>query len=672
MELEKTKDYKPYKYSFDEFNPVQTEVLHLLRTNDNNNLTLSANTSSGKTICAEFMIDQTLELNKKVVYLSPLKSLADERYEDWQNRFPDREILILTSDYANSSTTVIDKKLRDSDILILTSEMLDHKTRTYKSSKSSWLKRVGLLIVDESHIIGSENRGAAVEVSLMRFSKLNKKARILLLSATMSNPIDFQQWLQMLNGKTTDVVESTWRPVPLTVHYNVYESVLKKTEYGGTLFDYYATEKAKLQTAVDVIMTKVDKQKFLVFVHSKAAGRSIVKLLEKTGVYTVFHNADLPKRERQEIEEEFKDVHGNLRVLVSTSTLAWGVNLPARNVVIVGTKRGMSSVDSLDIVQMAGRAGRYGIDEAGDVYMVVQSGVVSEWTRTFEKPRPVLSMLESPKVLAFHTVVEINNGIITSEDELIRWYRRTLRYLQTLKNSLYVDSLLVPALRKLFMITTEDPLTTTTLGQISSMLYFCPYDIAAWYMNFRKLMNVDNVTDYHLAWALFNVPKNESWVVKTLKDELDNFKKELSKSGVSTNGDRSLMHMFVGYTCLSGEDVNRTLNAIKREITFDFDRTIIAVKLIVNTIKKSKRSLEMLTTLDEVGLQIKYGVSRESVRLVRIPGIGARRSASLIDINVFSAEDIVKSKRLLHENFSDKVGKSIFSAAKKYLRNKRK
>ena len=101
-----------------------------------------------------------------------------------------------------------------------------------------------------------------------------------------------------------------------------------------------------------------EHEKCLLFVHDKTTGKELVRQLRGEGVVTEFHNADAPKDTRKRIESEFKDPMGKIRVLVATSTLAWGVNVPAKNAIIVGTTRGINQVDLADIHQMAGRAGR--------------------------------------------------------------------------------------------------------------------------------------------------------------------------------------------------------------------------------------------------------------------------------------------------------------------------
>jgi replicative superfamily II helicase len=96
----------------------------------------------------------------------------------------------------------------------------------------------------------------------------------------------------------------------------------------------------------------------LIFCHDKNTGRQVLGMLKHEGIESFFHNADLELKERLEIEGKFADRENGIRVLVSTSTLAWGRTLPARNVIIVGVHRGLNDIDQLDVIQMAGRAGR--------------------------------------------------------------------------------------------------------------------------------------------------------------------------------------------------------------------------------------------------------------------------------------------------------------------------
>ena len=305
-----------YPYKFEHFNPVQTAMLPYRATDCN--VLISAATSAGKTICAEIIMDEVLRAGMRVVYLSPLKALTREKYEDWQERYSEEKISILTGDF-----TLTDKRkaeLHKASIIVMTSEMADSRTRRMLAEKNFWLREVGVIVVDESHIITTE-RGHAVESGLMRFTSINKKARVVLLSATMKNTEELGSWLTKMNGKPTQIIASEWRPVDLYLHLQEYVPIVNS--HGGE--DHLATRDVKIGWAVKLVAKKPN-EKFLIFVHDKSSGREIVRRINSEAGTTVakFHNADLELHERIEVEDSFEKRDGGLRILVSTSTLAWG------------------------------------------------------------------------------------------------------------------------------------------------------------------------------------------------------------------------------------------------------------------------------------------------------------------------------------------------------------
>lgn len=305
-----TSDFAEYPYPFKKFNRLQTTIVENKRYKKDVNVVMGASTSSGKTIAAELFMWQVLKQGKKVLYISPLKSLTQEKYEDWTQTFGDTyKICIMTGDYLASPLRI--KELGKADIITMTSEMVDSRTRKAGSEASTWISQVGLVILDESHII-STNRGHAVEVGLMRFSKLNPHAKILFLSATLPNVVDFAVWLYKLNRKRTIVINSHWRPVTLNWHFIEFISEGK----------YQEQVTNKIKTAISIIKKK-PKEKFLCFVHDKNTGRQLVYWLGRNGIKSFFHNAELSLADRLSIEKDFSKRKG-LRVLVATSTLAWG------------------------------------------------------------------------------------------------------------------------------------------------------------------------------------------------------------------------------------------------------------------------------------------------------------------------------------------------------------
>jgi len=656
VDLIRTDSYGYRKYPFDVFNPVQSSVLPFQK--DDSNIIIGANTSSGKTICAEFLIDDTLERGMKVIYASPLKALTEEKKEDWIIKYSDKNIVIMTGDYVLS-----DKKkeeLSKADIVVLTSEMLDSRTRKFKHEKNFWMSKVGLLIIDESHIL-TTNRGHAVESGVMRFTELNKDSRVLFLSATMPNVGELGNWLTILNGKKTEVIYCDWRPVELQIHYKEYDIVCGINGFP----DYWANQNNKINFAANIVMSKPD-EKFLVFVHDKNTGNSITKILKNNDIETYFHNADLKIEDRIDIENKFNDRSGGIRVLVSTSTLAWGRNLPARNVVIVGIHRGINEVDELDIIQMAGRAGRYGIDDEGHVYMIIPNGDSKRWEHIFKNPRPVISVMNDQPVLAFHVISEIMNKNIKSTDSMLEWYSRSLSYLQNSKFDSEHAEMLIDVLIEMNMIVKSDILRVTGLGKVSAMMYFSPYDIYYWYKNFstvlkRKIEFDDDV----IGWCIGDIPSNDmGYIPKSLQNIVSDYMYNLRSKGIRRISDASLSAAAISDK-ISGGNSDYFSNII-RGISFDIRRQVQALSMVDSMYANWK----MDDFFRSLPYRINYGVSSDMVGLVKINGIGSVRAKKLWKIGVKSIEDVVNFGR---KNLDDLFGynsDSIYKSAVELLNNK--
>jgi len=645
-----TTEYKSHQYTFPNFNPVQSLVFPHI--NSDNNLVIGANTSSGKTICAEMLMDGILANKKKIVYLSPLKSLTQEKYSDWQKRFPDKTIEIMTGDYNLSESQA--NKLKTVDIICMTSEMLDSRTRKFESEKNTWLYNVGLLIVDESHITGVEGRGPSCEVGIMRFTQINPDARVLLLSATMPNVEEFGEWLSILNGKKTDIVLCDWRPVVLKMHYIEYT----------TQGDYYDNRNAKMAEAVDLVLQKPE-EKFLIFVHDKTTGREIIKLLKAKNVTAMFHNADLNITDRLKIEEQFKIKKGGLQTLVATSTLAWGVNLPARNVIIVGVHRGMNEVDELDIVQMLGRAGRYGIDTEGFVYMVLPERTIEKWKSRIRNPRAVTSCLKKLDVLAFHVLSEINTKNIINEANVKSWYSRSLASVQQIDMHEDESAHVIQDLINMKMVKRQkmgNMLNITNMGIVSALMYYNPYDIYDWYRNFEQINSKGSISDVAMAWAIADIPSNRlTYVPKNMIEKVAEYKKLLIANGIdmSYTDLTSINSIYAAYHCLQGSDpIDGMIKSTMRSFQYDAPRMISSLEMI--DANYSRWGMDW----NEIGTRAIYGVRKEMLNLVKIEGVGRARAEKLYSLGFTDAASLAKTDASkLQPAFTLKLAKEIIKNA---------
>ena len=236
-----TSEFPFAKWKFEKFNPVQSRIMEFY--NQDCNALVAARTSAGKTVIAEQFLSQEIrERGGKGMFLAPLRALAREKVTDWTNpeyHLSDLKISICTGDYRLTKERT--QELDDADIIIMTSEMLSHRSRSHNSEQSQFLKKIGTLVIDEFHTIGVHNRGDHLEVGLMKFTQINPTARLVLLSATMPNVEQLAEWVSYsLNQKQTFVLRSEYRPVPLTIHYETYDDSI-------TRYDLVEQEKINLE-----------------------------------------------------------------------------------------------------------------------------------------------------------------------------------------------------------------------------------------------------------------------------------------------------------------------------------------------------------------------------------------------------------------------------------------
>lgn len=641
--LRRTSDFGYAKWDFEYFNPVQSELIDYY--DKDINCIVAASTSAGKTVCAEIFLSYDIRKNKKKgVILFPIKALAQEKYDDWtspSHHFSDLKIRILTGDYRQNL-----KNEDDFDILIMTSEMLNSKSRL---SKDNFMKKVGTLVVDESHMIGSPGRGDHLEVGLINFINLNSSSKIVLLSATMPNIDEISGWLKKISKKDCFVLNSNYRPCPLKIHYEPYED-----NFSG----YNQIEEEKINKCLDVI-EYYPKDKFLVFVHTKKTGELLKNALIDAGIDTEFHNAGLEKNRRIELENKFKN-DPNFRVIVATSTLACGLNLPSRRVIVVGVNRGLELVENSNIMQMCGRAGRPRYDKKGDAYILLPKTQINVLKNKISKIENVNSQLlisqqGSYKVLSFHLVNEIYNKNINTLDDVYNWYEKTLCRFQSFDiDSGVLDSTLKNLKNKQIISENDGKLSTTNIGKISSIFYYPPFDVADFKNNLKLYYKFDFEDDYFLSFILANIDTNRSNVIsKSEKNIIENYKSKLnsilSNLAIKCFYNDSCLKFAYCYYCLLNGLHNSELSGNIRNIQMDFPRTAEVLKSI--------NSFDLKLFDDDffeiLKIRIQNGVPKHLVDLCRLPNIGRQRSKKLYEnkiknINQLLSTDICKLQEILN------------------------
>ncbi len=664
-------EYPYAKWSFEKFNPVQSRAFEFFDKETSG--LIAAMTSAGKTVVAEmFLAHEIRKRGGKGMFLAPLRALAQEKIDDWTDKeyhFNDKKISICTGDYRLTKERA--KELNDADLIIMTSEMLNHRSRNYKSEQNEWLKEVGTLIVDESHLLTVPGRGDHLEVGLMKFTEINPNARLVLLSATMPNVEEIAEWVSYaLTKRDTFVLRSQYRPVPLNTHFESYYDGYQK---------YDDREVEKVNKALDII-EHYDKDKFLVFAHTKRTGELMKQACRAAGITCEFHNANLEKKDRVKLEHNFRK-DPKLRVVVATPTLAWGLNMPARRVIILGVHRGLEEVETYNITQMIGRSGRVGLDPQGDAYILLPESKMDFYKNRLKNPDRIESQLlckvggtgESKpkhKVLAFHIVSEIHHGGIKTTDDVHHWYKRSLACFQSLELEDDVVNDTMELLKFNGAVREENgEYKVTPVGMISSMFYYSPFDVNDLRKNFNDLFgNNHQDDDYWLSLALGNIDTNRMNIVTNAeRDEMATYVNKIRQLNPAGFGykwfDAAMKAGFCYYNLLNGFNSN-VLSAVQRNLQFDYNRLSQVLIALDSMGCKWSRS-GWLHALEQ---RISSGVPMYLVDLCRIPNVGKVRAKKLYEAGIKTAEefadlDPAEAKKLL--NIKDEILTEMMSEAQK-------
>ncbi len=574
------------------YNPLQQETIKHI--NSDSNLIISAPTSSGKTIVAEQFMFTALSQGKRALYLSPLKALTNEKYEMWKEM--GLSLVAITSDHERSPRPITER------LILMTTEALDSKSRGAKS----WLKEVGVIICDEAHLLGAPKRGDAFEVGLTRFSQINPKARIVTLSATLPNVEDIKTWLTDLNGKPTIVVETAWRPVTQTHH--LIKTFDREWEFNQTA----------LENIAKIRQHHSDSQ-ILIFVHTVAKGHQIAKHFS-----IPFHYSKIGKDERHFLEQSFRDK--KLMTLVSTSTLAYGINLPADVGIIIGGHRGPVMVEPWDIKQMAGRIGRYGLSTEGQVYYIFKRNYASELYDQLTNMPPIESQL--PPRLYFHLT-----SFIAREGMQLPQIRDFIsRTLASHQYTLHIEEALDLLMQyEIIRKTDEGALFPSLLGKASAYMYVDPIDL--FYL--KRNLQDHPLTPGLVARAFADIPSYayETFVPDDLQCPIE-----------MPYGQQTIIASCL-YEWLLGRDLSPTASVIIPPFIMDIERWTSALTMA---------GLDKAYTKN-LSLTVQYGIEENLLELVSIPGIGRKRALDLSRFSIYTKADMLKHYQIAQNIVGKKI-----------------
>jgi helicase len=461
---------------------------------------LACPTASGKSLVAYLALVRAARAGRTGLYLVPLRALAQEKAEELARFAP----LGLKVGLSIGDFDVSAEQLEKLDVLVATSEKADGLLRR----GSPWLDRLGVVVADEVHLMRDPDRGPTLEVSLTRLRRSYPDLQVVALSATVGNSEEVATWLRARH------IASDFRPVPLKmgVYYDgritfadlttrevdgaadavprLVGSILAE---GGQALVFVNTRKASEQAAHALGPTVRARMT----AEERASARAVLTELSETsdeeteGVRRLttmipsgvaYHNASLTNSERRLIERAFRD--RVLKVLVATPTLAAGINLPARRVIVRDTTRyddhlGMQApIPATDVHQMLGRAGRPRFDRYGEALLIARSP--DDEDRLMDRylsasPETIVSRLASEPALRMHVLALVASGAAATESELEAFFAATF-YGQTLPLDELADR--VAQVRRFLeqndLLEPGPNLRATPFGALTSQLYLDP------------------------------------------------------------------------------------------------------------------------------------------------------------------------------------------------------
>ena len=396
-----------------ELDPFQIEACHALE--NGKGVLVAAPTGAGKTIVGEFAVDLVINSGGKCFYTTPIKALSNQKFSELSEKYGESKVGLLTGDTSINS---------EAQIVVMTTEVL----RNMIYSNSSTINDLKYVVMDEVHYLADKFRGAVWEEILIH---LSEAVQVISLSATVSNAEEFGEWLQTVRGDT-EVIVSEIRPVPLYQHVlfgnrlvdlfgenhklNPELTRLERDSYRQVRGTWREKPKGPKSLTRSEIIEKLDREGLLpaiTFIFSRnncdaavrqclAAGIRLTNSQERSSIREVVaknikslaeedlvvlgyyewadalergvaaHHAGLLPAFKVTVEELFQ--RGLVKAVFATETLALGINMPARTVVLEKLSKwngeGHVAISPGEYTQLTGRAGRRGIDIEGNAVIL--------------------------------------------------------------------------------------------------------------------------------------------------------------------------------------------------------------------------------------------------------------------------------------------------------------
>jgi len=664
------------KSGISELYPPQEEAVKAGALNGKN-LVLASPTASGKTLIAELCaLKHILEKDGKTLYLTPLRALASEKYQEFQRYASIQKdtgrrvsVGISTGDYDSS-----DPWLERYDIIVTTNEKADSLLR----HRARWIDEISLVVADEVHLLNDADRGPTLEVVLARLMQVNPDAQLLALSATVKNAEEAAEWLKA--GSIT----TEWRPVILKEGVLLHDEIqfkdgsalkIEKTttnsainlalriiRFGGQALLFAGTRKNAVslatKTAVNVkallskpmirSLTRLSEQ----ILSSGERTRVSESLAQLVQCGTAFHHAGLGGAHRKLVEDAFRE--GKIKALAATPTLAFGVNLPARMVVVQDYRRyepgyGYYPITVLEYKQMAGRAGRPRYDKIGEAILIAKTDDERDYlmeSYVLAEPERIWSKLAVERILRGHVLATVAADFAHTEQGIYDYDPKAIRgVIARILKFLYEE--------KMIEFSSNDVLATK-FGRRVSELYIDP--VSAVIMRDAMLNRAPSITDISFLHMIAHMPdmfpklRPYSNEIDQLALFVDEHRDEFMVQVPDEWEDRIDYEEFLAEAKLA-----MVMDAWIREVTEDgiiekfrvqpgdLYRLLSTARWLLYASHEIGALLgykDLLKNLAELMDRVEKGVRAELLPLVRLEGIGRVRARILFNSGLRTIEDL--------------------------------
>jgi helicase len=662
--------------------PSQAEAAPIAVAGEN--LVLAVPTASGKSLVAYLALLSKALKGARGLYLVPLRALASEKFEDLKAL---GGALGLRVAMAIGDLDAEDPQLARFDVVVATSEKADALFR----HKADWLSTVGCIVSDEVHLLGDPGRGPTLEVLLARFKQLNPAAQMVALSATIRNSKQLAEWLGAKHVKTE------WRPVTLRegilygrgIQFTDNQKVLVESDLddaplalaedsvrkGGSVIVFVSTRKSteaqaeKLVQAARPYLSEANvaalKDAAAGLKGGGAAGSggdetTVERKLAKCILGgAAFHHAGLRNAERTLVERLFKQ--GHLKCLSATPTLAAGVNLPARRVVVRDLFRydvnaGNQPIPVLEYKQMAGRAGRPRYDTVGEAITIAKTPEQrSEILLSFllAETEKVESKLGTENALRTHVLSSIASGFVRDEAELDAFMKATF-YAHTSDTWLLKERVtrVIDFLLENDLITAQmDEFEATRFGKRVSELYIDPMSAVKIRAGLARVKKSARLTPFSFLHLVATTPdvlplylrKGDEWLEAVAMER----EAELL---VPETGDHdfflaevktaSLLHDWIEES--PDEDLLKKYGAYPGDVQNKVD----AAKWLLHATGEIARIFEKeaVRPVSQVAARVDAGAKAEILPIMELKGVGRYRARQLYKAG-YTSKDLLRAAR---------------------------